>query len=104
MAIVSNKKIRKLENWKIGKLENWKIGKFEKELPKKTIFLSRYRFKRKRLSTGDSFKASKRLRTGDSSVKGKSEKIKLNERNIFLSRDSCSCRAKEATYWGFVQS
>ena len=37
-------------------------------------------------------------------LKGKRKigKIKLNERNIFLSRDSCSCRAKEATYWGFV--
>ena len=35
-------------------------------------------------------------------LKGKRKigKIKLNERNIFLSRDSCSCRAKEATYWG----
>ena len=29
-------------------LENWKIGK-------KTMFLSRYRFKRKRQITGDSF-------------------------------------------------
>ena len=43
--------------------------------------------------------ASKRLRTGDSfenekMKKGKSENEKLNERNIFLSRDSCSCRVK----------
>ena len=38
--------------------------------------------------------ASKRLRTGDSFDERKIGKIKLNERNIFLSRDSCSCRAK----------
>ena len=43
---------------------------------------------------------------GIRSEKGKKEnrKNKIEERNIFLSRDSCSCRAKEATYWGFVRS
>ena len=80
--------------------------KLEKEnLNEKIIFLScDCSCRAKRLRTWDSFKASKRLSTGDSfeRKKGKSEKIKFNERNIFLSRDSCSCRAKEATYWGFV--
>ena len=28
--------------------------------------------------------------------------MKIEERKIILSRDSCSCRAKEAAYWGFI--
>ena len=73
----------------------------------RNIFLSRdsCSCRAKRLRTGDLFEASKRLRTGDSfgkrkigkRKKGKKEKRKikkLNEQNIFLSRDSCSCRAK----------
>ena len=28
--------------------------------------------------------------------------MKIREQNIILSCDSCSCRAKEAAYWGFI--
>ena len=85
-----------------------KKGKSENEkLNERNIFLSRdscsCRANERGYVLGICLKASKRLRTGDSfenekMKKGKSENEKLNERNIFLSRDSCSCRAKEATY------
>ena len=46
---------------------------------------------------GIRFETSERLRTGDSFEFKKKEnrKNKIEERNIFLSRDSCSCRATE---------
>ena len=107
---------KRLRTW--DSYEERKIGK--NKIEERNIFLSRdscsCRAKRlhtrdsfeasKRLRTGDSFEASKRLRTGDLFKnkqeatywgfvgKRKIEKLKIEERNIFLSCDSCSCRAK----------
>ena len=64
----------------VNKKKYWKIGKSEKFLTNKTMFLSRYRKKQKRLTTWDLFESKQEV-TYWGFVQSK----------------------QEATYWGFVR-